>query len=39
MKKEIVANGIHNYTPPEEYVPPRSERVREHLEWGSSWAL
>ena len=33
MKQPIVANGVHNYTPPEEYVPPRSDRVREHLEW------
>lgn len=33
MKKEIVANGIHNYTPPEEYQPPASPRVRQHLEW------
>ena len=33
MKKEIVANGIHNYTPPEEYVPPKSPQVQKHLEW------
>lgn len=33
MKKEIVANGIHNYTPPEEYVPPKSSQVQKHLEW------
>ena len=33
MKQPIVANGVHNYTPPEEYVPPRSDRVREHLDW------
>lgn len=33
MKKQIVANGIHNYTPPEEYIPPRSPAVQEHLEW------
>lgn len=33
MKKQIVANGIHDYTPPEEYVPPRSPQVQKHLEW------
>ena len=33
MKKKIVANGIHNYTPPEEYQPPRSPQVQEHLDW------
>ena len=33
MKKEIVAAGIHNYTPPEEYVPPKSPQVQQHLEW------
>lgn len=33
MKKEIVANGIHNYTAPEDYVAPASPAVREHLEW------
>lgn len=32
-KKQIVANEIHNYTPPEEYIPPRSPAVQEHLEW------
>ena len=31
MKKEIVAAGIHNYTPPEEYVPPKSPQVQQHL--------
>lgn len=33
MKKEIVAEGIHNYTAPQEYIPPRSPQVRKHLEW------
>ena len=33
MKQAIVANGIHNHTAPEEYVPPRSPEVRRHLEW------
>ena len=33
MKQNIVANGIHNYTPPEEYIPPRSPEVQKHLEW------
>lgn len=33
MKKQIVANGIHNYTPPEEYLPPRSAAVQKHLDW------
>ena len=33
MKKQIVANGIHNYTPPEEYIPPRSAAVQKHLDW------
>ena len=33
MKKKIVANGVHNYTAPEEYQPPRSRQVQEHLEW------
>lgn len=33
MKKPIVANGIHNYTAPEEYVAPRSPEVQEHLKW------
>lgn len=33
MKKEVVANGIHNYTPPEEYIPPKSPQVQEHLQW------
>lgn len=33
MKKEIVAEGIHNYTAPQEYVPPHSPQVRKHLEW------
>ncbi len=33
MAKTLVVNGIHNYTSPEEYVPPKSEAVRKHLEW------
>ena len=33
MAKTLVVNGIHNYTAPEEYVPPRSEAVKNHLEW------
>ena len=33
MAKTLVVNGIHNYTSPEEYIPPKSEAVREHLEW------
>ena len=33
MAKTLVVNGIHNYTAPEEYIPPKSAAVREHLEW------
>lgn len=33
MAKTRIVNGIHNYTAPEEYLPPRSEAVLEHLEW------
>ena len=33
MKEKIVANGVHNYTAPEEYQPPRSPQVQEHLDW------
>lgn len=33
MAKTLVVNGIHNYTAPEEYIPPKSEAVRKHLEW------
>lgn len=33
MKQAIVANGVHNYTPPDEYIPPRSSQVQEHLAW------
>lgn len=33
MAKTLIVNGIHNYTAPEEYIPPKSEAVREHLEW------
>ena len=32
-KQEVVANGIHNYTAPEEYIPPRSTAVQKHLQW------
>lgn len=33
MKKEIVQNGIHNYTPAEQYVPPTEPQVQEHIKW------
>lgn len=33
MAKAIVTNGIHNYTAPEEYIPPKSKAVQEHLDW------
>lgn len=33
MSKKAVQNGVHNYTPPEEYVPPKSPQVQQHLEW------
>ena len=33
MAKTLIVNGIHNYTAPEEYIPPKSAAVREHLEW------
>lgn len=33
MKKEVISNGIHTYTPPEEYIAPKRQAVREHLEW------
>lgn len=32
-KNEIVTNGIHTYTAPEQYVPPKSPQVRQHLKW------
>ena len=33
MAKALIVNGIHNYTAPEEYISPKSEAVKEHLEW------
>ena len=33
MKKQVVANGVHDYTAPEDYIPPRSPEVQKHLEW------
>ena len=33
MKKEVISNGVHTYTPPEEYIAPKGQAVREHLEW------
>lgn len=33
MKKEIVENGVHNYSAPEGYIPPKSKEVQEHLDW------
>ena len=33
MAKTLIVNGIHNYTAPEEYIPPKSEAVKRHLEW------
>ncbi len=33
MKKAIVANGVHNYTAPEDYIPPQSAEVQKHLDW------
>lgn len=33
MAKPILINGIHNYTSPSDYIPPRSAEVLEHLEW------
>ena len=33
MKKQVVANGVHDYTAPEDYMPPRSPEVQKHLEW------
>lgn len=33
MKKEIVANGIHNYTGAEDYVPVTDAAVKEHIDW------
>ena len=32
MKKAIVANGVHNYTAPEDYIPPQSAEVQKHLD-------
>ena len=29
MAKALIVNGIHNYTAPEEYIPPKSEAVKE----------
>ncbi len=33
MKKEIVADGIHNYTPADQYQAPTEPAVLEHLQW------
>lgn len=33
MKKEIVENGIHNYTPAEQYVPIENPLVAKHIDW------
>ena len=33
MKKPVVTAGVHNYTAPEEYIPPQDPAVREHLAW------
>lgn len=33
MKKQIVTDGIHSYTTPDQYVPPQSPEVREHIKW------
>ncbi len=33
MKKQIVTNGIHSYTTPDQYVSPKSPAVREHVKW------
>lgn len=31
MKKEIVTNGVHNYTEADTYVPPAEKEVQEHI--------
>lgn len=33
MKETVIENGVHSYSPPEGYVPPKSPAVQRHLEW------
>lgn len=33
MAKPLIVNGIHNYTAPDDYIPPENPEVRRHLEW------
>lgn len=33
MKKEIVNQGVHAYTPSENYIPPKEQEVRDHVKW------
>ena len=33
MKKEMLKDGVHDYTTEEQYIPPKEEAVQKHLEW------
>jgi alpha-L-fucosidase len=33
MAKAQIINGVHNYSAPEDYIPPKEKEVLEHIEW------
>ena len=33
MKRELISNGVHDYTEKDNYVYPKNPEVARHLEW------
>ncbi len=33
MKRELISNGVHDYTEKDNYVYPQNPEVAKHLEW------
>ena len=33
MKRELISNGVHDYTEKDNYVYPENQEVAKHIEW------